>query len=177
MRLFSFFHVIHGQPRMPFRVLLAAPLALLLAACSSFDLPVPHLVTEYKIDVQQGNVLSQEMVARLRPGLSREQVRFILGTPVLEDVFHSARWDYVFYLTEGRTGKVTRRALYVYFDEEGYLERLGGDAVAGTPEELNAPVAPTQVVDLGTVDPNAKPLPPAEQEKSWWGRFTDFFSW
>ncbi|HCZ17273.1 MAG TPA: outer membrane protein assembly factor BamE, partial [Candidatus Accumulibacter sp.] len=46
--------------------------------------------------VQQGNVLTQEMVAQLRPGLSKDQVRFILGTPVLVDMFHLNRWDYFY---------------------------------------------------------------------------------
>jgi outer membrane protein assembly factor BamE len=76
-----------------------------LTACSS----VPRIVTEYRIDVQQGNVLTQEMVSQLRPGLSKDQVRFILGTPVLTDMFHANRWDYAYRLKKGRTGEVESR--------------------------------------------------------------------
>jgi outer membrane protein assembly factor BamE len=70
---------------------------VLLSACSS----VPRIVKEYRIDVQQGNVLTQEMVSQLRPGLTRDQVRFILGTPVLMDMFHANRWDYFYWLKKG----------------------------------------------------------------------------
>jgi outer membrane protein assembly factor BamE len=57
----------------------------------------------YKIDIQQGNVLTQEMVAQLKPGQTREQVRFILGTPLLADIFHQQRWDYVYRYHNGQT--------------------------------------------------------------------------
>ena len=69
----------------------------LLAACSS---PLSY-VNAYKIDVQQGNVLTQEMVGQLRQGQTREQVRFILGTPLLADIFHQQRWDYVYSFRNG----------------------------------------------------------------------------
>lgn len=75
--------------------------ALLLAAiagCSS----VPRIVNEYKIDIQQGNVLTQDMVSQLRPGLTKDQVRFVLGSPVLMDMFHANRWDYVYRFQKGR---------------------------------------------------------------------------
>ncbi len=80
-------------------------LATVLSGCSS----VPRIVNEYKIDVQQGNVLTQEMVSQLKPGLTKDQVRFILGTPVLADVFHANRWDYVYRLQKGNTGAVETR--------------------------------------------------------------------
>jgi len=133
---------------------------LTLAACSS----VPRFIEkyEYKADVQQGNVLTQEMIAQLRPGLSRDQVRFILGSPLLMDAFHADRWDYLFRLKEGKSGEVTLRHLSVFFDAEGQLERVAGDVEAREANVPEVPVARTQVIDLGTLTPDT-PLP--EDEK------------
>ena len=107
--------------------LLAVPfflLPLLLAACSSMSTPQP-----YRIDIQQGNVITQEMVAQLKPGLTRDQVKFILGSPLVADMFHTDRWDYVYMLQPGK-GEVQRRRLTVIF-EDNKLVRLAGDVVAG----------------------------------------------
>ena len=71
------------------RFLGVAILSFVLDGCSW----VPRPINEYKIDVQQGNVLTQEMVSQLKPGLTKDQVRFLLGTPVLMDMFHANRWD------------------------------------------------------------------------------------
>ena len=62
-----------------------------LAACGL----APSL-TPYRMEIQQGNYITQEMVAQLKPGLTRDQVRFVLGTPLVSDIFHEERWDYVF---------------------------------------------------------------------------------
>ena len=61
----------------------------------------------YKIDVQQGNFLDQEMVAKLKPGMTRSQVRFLLGTPLIADPFHPDRWDYVYYRSARRASSRT----------------------------------------------------------------------
>jgi outer membrane protein assembly factor BamE len=98
---------------------IALLIPLLLAGCFL----VPH-----KIEMQQGNYVDQEMVAKLRPGMTRSQVRFILGTPLIADPFHPDRWDYV-YLT-GKAGDVEReRALTVIFDGDS-LVRIEGDVVS-----------------------------------------------
>jgi outer membrane protein assembly factor BamE len=146
-------------------VFVALLATLSLSACSH----VPRLVTEYRIDVQQGNVLTQEMVTQLRPGLTRDQVRFILGTPLLTDIFHGDRWDYLFRLEEGKTGAVTTRRLSMFFNQEGLLERISGDVEVGTVAELTAPAARIQVVDLGSVAPGEQALPP-EEEVGFWRR-------
>ncbi len=85
--------------RLPRSLLLVAACSL-LAACSY----KPSFINEYKIDVQQGNVLTQDMVAQLKPGQTREQVRFILGSPLIADIFHRQRWDYVYRFRNGPTG-------------------------------------------------------------------------
>jgi outer membrane protein assembly factor BamE len=158
---------------MVYKSVLVATLATLsLGACSY----VPRIVTEYRIDVQQGNVLTQEMVAQLRPGLTRDQARFILGTPLLTDVFHGDRWDYLFRLEEGKTGTVTTRQLSLFFDRDGLLERIEGDVESAPVSELTAPVARTQVIDLGSVAPGEQALPP-EEEPGFWGRLWQTLTW
>jgi outer membrane protein assembly factor BamE len=104
--------------------ILAIAISLLLAACSST--PTAQL---YRIDVRQGNVITQEMVAQLKPGLTRDQVRFILGSPLVADMFHTDRWDYVYYFQPGK-GEAQQRRLTVIF-EDNKLARLAGDVVAG----------------------------------------------
>jgi outer membrane protein assembly factor BamE len=138
------------------RLIIFGAVCSLLAACSSFN--------PYKIDVQQGNVLTQEMVAQLKPGQTREQVRFILGTPLLTDIFHQQRWEYVYSYRKGRTGEVETRQFSVYFDKDNRLERVSGDVAVGDPDELVAPTARTRVVDYGTLpsDGSAPPMPPPE---------------
>ncbi|MEW5709035.1 MAG: outer membrane protein assembly factor BamE [Pseudomonadota bacterium] len=106
-------------------------IALWLAACSGY-----LGLTPYRMDVQQGNVVTQEMVSRLKPGMTREQVRFILGTPLVADPFHADRWDYVYRL-EKRGELVEERKLTVIF-EEGRLKRVEGDVVAAPPGEAPA---------------------------------------
>lgn len=119
--------------------------ALLLSACTY----KPAFINEYRIDVQQGNVLTPEMVAQLKPGQTRDQVRFLLGTPLIADVFHRQRWDYVYRFREGRTGEVESRKLSVFFDASGRLERVAGDVDVATAEQLDAPAARMRVVELG----------------------------
>lgn len=140
------------------RYFAAALAILLLGACSS----VPRIVSEYRIDVQQGNVLTQDMVAQLRPGLTRDQVRFLLGTPMLVDMFHADRWDYVYRLQKGSTNAVETRRFTVLFDADGKLYRVAGDVVAdpGAGQET-VPDVKSRVIDLGSVSADT-PAPPVE---------------
>ena len=110
--------------RLPFLILGLVP--VLVAGCTN----VPRIpgVTPYRMEIQQGNFVSQEMVAQLKPGMTKEQVRFILGTPMVSDIFHPDRWDYVFW-RETSNGKREQRKLTVLF-ENGELARLDGDVVA-----------------------------------------------
>jgi outer membrane protein assembly factor BamE len=108
----------------PLHAVLAASFAVMtLSGCG-----VPRIpgITPYKMDIQQGNFVTQEMVSQLKPGMSREQVKLILGTPLLTDIFHAdKRWDYV-YWREDEAGKREQRKIVVYF-EDGKLTRLAGD--------------------------------------------------
>ncbi len=99
-----------------------------LAACASFDSASNRLsgiVTPYQIDVVQGNVITSEQVALLRPGLPRQGVRDLLGTPLLQSVFHADRWDYVFSFR--RKGDAPQlRKLTVFFKDD-MLARFDAD--------------------------------------------------
>jgi outer membrane protein assembly factor BamE len=104
--------------------MLILALPLLVAAC---DL-APRL-RPYRIEIQQGNYITQEMVAQLSPGLTRDQVRFVLGTPLVSDIFHEERWDYVFRRQRADSREVEYRRMAVFF-EEGRLKRIEGDAAS-----------------------------------------------
>lgn len=96
--------------------------ALTLSACSGTKWGFP-----YKAPVQQGNWLTASQIERLEVGMSREQVRFLLGSPTLQDIFHSDRWDYPYFYKPG-TGKSEQRLFTVWFDGD-YLVRWEGDAM------------------------------------------------
>lgn len=112
-------------PRRWSSIAAAATCCALIAACS-----VPRVpgITPYKPEIQQGNYLSQEMVAQLKPGMTREQVRFLLGTPLLADIFHADRWDYVYWVERADGRRETRKV--ALFFAEGKLSRMEGDVVS-----------------------------------------------
>ena len=101
-----------------------------LAACSGLDGAshrIASAVTPYQIDVVQGNFVSSEQVALLKPGMGRQEVRDLLGTPLLQSVFHANRWDYVF--TFKRRGEEPQlRKVAVFFTGE-VLERFEADSL------------------------------------------------
>ena len=78
----------------------------------------------YRPDIQQGNFISEEMLSQLKVDMTRDQVRFILGTPLLNDIFHADRWDYPFRLARGN-GETIDSTVVVYF-KEGKVERFEG---------------------------------------------------
>jgi outer membrane protein assembly factor BamE len=98
---------------------------LLIAGCTY----VP-LLTPYRMDIQQGNVITQEMVARLERGMTRAQVRFTLGTPMVVDPFRADRWDYVYLYIKG--GAITEQRHIVVVFKDDRLERIEGDVVPAT---------------------------------------------
>jgi outer membrane protein assembly factor BamE len=90
----------------------------------------------YRINIQQGNYLEVDDVEQVQPGMTRSQVRFLLGTPMVEDLFNAERWDYVYYFKHGRSGNVFRRHFVVFFegDEAVRIEKDLGGADAETDE-------------------------------------------
>jgi outer membrane protein assembly factor BamE len=70
----------------------------------------------YRINIQQGNFLDQAAVEQVKAGMTRSQVRYLLGTPMVADPFDKERWDYIYYLKKGRSRHVDSRRVTVYFD-------------------------------------------------------------
>jgi outer membrane protein assembly factor BamE len=84
------------------------------------------IFSPYRPDIQQGNFVSREMVAQLKTGMTPDQVRFVLGSPMLTDMFHAGRWDYPFRLTKGN-GEVIESRVTVYFQDQRLARIVGGD--------------------------------------------------
>ena len=146
-----------------FRLAGTALLVAIFSGCSS----VPRIVSEYKIDIQQGNVLTQDMVSQLKPGLTKDQVRFVLGTPVLMDMFHANRWDYVYRFQKGGASTVEMRKFSTFFDESGRLARVSGDVMAVQAEDMSSiPESKVREIDLGSIGEDAV-APPAEDKGVW----------
>lgn len=136
-------------------------------------------LTPYKVDIQQGNFVSSEMLSKLKPGMTKEQVRFVLGTPLLTDMFHANRWDYLFRLQKPN-GALTTNRVTVFFkdnlvdrivndhlpDEAQYLSNIAGDKVPtekqkkSSSDEYNAPQK--KVSDVSEKGATAEPQKKAE---------------
>lgn len=95
----------------------------------------------YRPEVQQGNVVTQEMINQLRPGMSRSQIKYLLGTPLLVDVFHQDRWDYYYSLEE--QGKITEKYHTILYFQNDQLASIEGDF---RPMAQTAPPAPKETV-------------------------------
>jgi outer membrane protein assembly factor BamE len=121
-------------------------LALLLPACSY----IPMAPSVYKIDIQQGNVVTQDMLSRLKPGMTRSQVRFALGTPLVTDAFHPNRWDYVYRYQ--KAGELTEQRRVTAVFENDVLLRVEGDVVPAGSAKPAAGAAPVET----------QPVPKAE---------------
>jgi len=76
----------------------------------------------YQANLSQGNLLKQEDLDQVEVGMTRRQVRFLLGTPMIDDPFHEERWDYVYYLKIGRDDAIFKRWISIYFDGEKVSE-------------------------------------------------------
>ena len=130
--------------------LLIVSIAAVLSGCKSVPM-LPGLTT-YRIDIQQGNVVTQDMIDKLKPGMTRHQVRFVMGTPPIADPFHKDRWDYVYYLN--RAGRVVEhRRLILVFDGD-VLKRVEGDVVVGAakpvPDDAGKAVKPQETTAAET---------------------------
>lgn len=104
--------------------LAAGALALALGGCASQQATDNFLgvITPYRMDIVQGNVVTSEQAKLIKPGMTRAQVRDVLGTPMLTDLFHADRWDYVF--TIKRPGTTPQRRTIVAHFKDDVLDRL-----------------------------------------------------
>ena len=85
----------------------------------------------YKMDIRQGNLIKQEMLDRLRVDMDKEQVRFIVGTPVIIDPFRNDRWDYIF--NEQKSSGINERRHIILYFEDDKLKRISGDIKPAAP--------------------------------------------
>jgi outer membrane protein assembly factor BamE len=153
---------------MPLKIKSLLSVLLLAAGCQQMpQVSVPTLpgLGPHKIDIQQGNVITQEMIDKLQPGMTRNQVRFILGTPLLVDPFRTDRWDYVYSMKKGGE-LVEQRQLKVFFADDKMV-RVEGDAIDAKPAAVavkpvqpvaSAASAKTEAV-AASAKPTAKPAP------------------
>ena len=115
----------------------------------------PSLPGVYKFPIQQGNIVTQDMVDQLRPGMTRSQVRFVMGTPLIADTFNQSRWDY-WYSVRLPNGKELREQIAVHFTDDA-LSGITGDYL---PSSANQAVSADMaaVEDLPTSDSASKPM-------------------
>ncbi len=98
-----------------------------LMSCSSLDSVPEFLPKVYKIDIQQGNVISSEMLMKLKPGMTKAQVRFVLGTPLIKDTFHKGRWDYIYVMRVNDIVLEKRHVILNFVDE--LLKNITGEVI------------------------------------------------
>ena len=123
-------------------------LLLTITACSEFPLV-------YKVDIEQGNIIEQEAVDQLIPGLTKSQVRFILGTPINIDTFNQQRWDYIYSMSRGGGGHKQERLSLYFIDDR--LEYFQGDFIpTGAMNDEQATEA--QAVEEGIIEEQEKPV-------------------
>jgi len=143
-------------------IFISVPATLATAGCGTLgdaaDM-IPNALDRaplvYRPTIQQGNVVSQEQVNELVPGMTKRQVKFILGTPMLSDVFHVDRWDYAYTLGEG--SRPTDMQRVTVFFENDRLVRITGDLRPQPPEEREEPRREV-VVSVPDYEPEKKSL-------------------
>ncbi|HEN8797665.1 outer membrane protein assembly factor BamE [Pseudomonas sp. CM25] len=129
----------------------------------------------YKIDIQQGNVVTQDMIDQLRPGMTRRQVRFIMGNPLIQDTFNTNRWDYLYSLQPGG-GKRQQERMSIFFNESDQLVSLSGDFMPGVSRDQEilggssdttvSPASQTEQPAQPATQPEEKPAKPGSVEES-----------
>lgn len=128
---------------------------LTLPACAA----IPALPGVHRIDIQQGNVLTQEMVDKLESGMTKNQVRFVLGSPPLVDVFHQERWDYIYSVQPGGDDREQRRITLFFEDDQ--LARMEGDITPATDGQAESVAADT----TDTTEETEVTVPQIEEKK------------
>ena len=129
-----------ANPHFSIQKILIAVACGVLASCSSGTMSSSSInpvnwITPYKVDVIQGNFVSREQVEQLQAGMTRDQVKAVLGTPLLTSLFHADRWDYVFTLK--RQGVEPQAFKYTVFFKGDQLERFSGDSMPSEAEFIS----------------------------------------
>lgn len=141
------------------RILILGLAGALLCACASVRNALPGV---YRIDIQQGNAITEEMIGQLQPGMNKRQVGYIMGTPLLVDAFHSDRWDYVYSMQPGGEERQQKR-LSLFFEKD---ELTGVQGDYRPPEKLVVPEPKDEVVVI----------PPRDLDDTLWGAMKRWFS-
>lgn len=141
------------------RILVLGLASTLLGACSSVKDMVPGV---YRIDIQQGNAISEEMIGQLQPGMNKRQVGYIMGTPLLVDAFHNDRWDYVYSFQPGGEERQQKR-LSLFFEND---ELAGVQGDYRPPDKLVVPEPKDEVVVV----------PPRDLDDTLWGGMKRWFA-
>jgi outer membrane protein assembly factor BamE len=142
------------------RLAVALAACAVAGACGTFDDVSNRLVgsiTPYKVEVVQGNFVSREQVEAIKPGMGRQQVRDILGTPLVSSIFHADRWDYVFTLK--RQGVAPQERKLTVFFKDDQLERFEGDEMPSEAEfvaSLDSKRKPGKVPQLEATEESLK---------------------
>ena len=143
-------------------ILIFISLCLLCACSRSYDggFNAPLL---YKIDIQQGNVVDQEMLDQLKPGMDKKQVKFIMGTPVLIDPFHNERWEYIYSFQEGGTVR-EQRHITLHFENDKLAYISGDIEISNIPRQKDKIITEENAIIVPISD---------KEEKGFFGRLFD----
>ena len=131
-------------------------LSLLVTACSS-SLPS---IKPYKMPIQQGNLVTSKMMMQLKPGMTKTQVRFVMGTPLITDSFHKDQWDY-FYQMEKDGAIIEKRRVILMFEKD-LLAKVKGDVIPAN-ANTNKNEDRQEIVPIKSSEPNPNP---GQKEKS-----------
>lgn len=134
--------------------------SLTLASCSYV---LNHLPGVYTLEIQQGNIIDQAMVDQLRPNMSKRQVLYIMGSPMLDDVFHKNRWDYV-YSDQPSGGDRVQKQISLFFKNDQIVS-IQGD------------FRPEAVPTLKTSTETTVDVPKRDLEKTLWQKITGLFGY
>lgn len=145
------------------RVLVAVA-CVVLASCSSSAVNPVNWITPYKMDVIQGNFVSKEQVKQLQPGMTRDQVKAVLGTPLMASLFHADRWDYVFTLK--RQGVEPQSFKYTVFFKDDQLARFEGDTMLSEAEFTSTLSNKRKLGKVPVLEATEEQLKAAEKSKS-----------
>jgi outer membrane protein assembly factor BamE len=149
---------------MPISRVAAAIAAVSIAGCGSLQSSDNFLgvVTPYRVEVVQGNVVTREQAAIIKPGMSRAQVRDVFGSPLLTDVFHNDRWDYVFTIRRQGTEPQLRRIVVLFEGEKVKTVDVGGGELPGEYEfvaSIDTNKSPRSKPKLALTEDEVRALP------------------
>lgn len=129
-----------------------------LGGCSNISMPeisvpdsIPDLV--YKVDIQQGNIITQDMVNKLEPGMSKRQVQFVMGSAMISDTFHAKRWDYLYRFHKSGHAPTETKRISLYFEND-QLTRVEGD-IRPEPVKEGTVAKKAQVIEVPVQDRDA----------------------